>query len=176
MVLASARITHFGEQHVSKLVDDNLCNLLKHCSDSDIRVCADAHLVVCNYGQSGLSWVQKTSAATMQRLTEDLLSSAQISQAIVRRVYFACRHLSVVWRCLERPQRQVWVSLLVRIFSLSQFAVRHESVVDDLRLLWRADDDPRRTYAEADQQIFSLARSATSKSLRQKLHEVRVAS
>ena len=174
MAMASARTTHFAEHHVNRIVGDNLCDLLKHCSDSDRRVSKDAHLIVLNYGRSGLPWVQKKIAAAMQCLAEDLLSaSAEISKASVRRVYSCLGHLSGLSRSLERPEHQVWVSMFTRILSLPQFAAGYELIVNDLMLLWRSDDDPRRTYAGADQQILGLERSTASESLREKLNELR---
>ena len=172
MVMASARTTHFAEQHVQRIVEDNLRSLLQHCSHTDMSFCRDAHSIVFNYGQGALPWVQKLIAEAMQDLIEDLLASAEISEDTVHLVCLCCAPLENVLRSLGRPQRQTWVSLLVRLLFLPEFSSEWLFIVDDLMLLWRSDDDPKRNFAEAEQQIWALMRSTTSRDLQRKLQQL----
>ena len=75
-----------------------------------------------------------------------------------------CRaHLDNVVRALAKPQRQKWVSLLVKALeSLRGQKSETLTLISDLKLLWRADDDPSRSYAEAEQQLKALMKKANA--------------
>ena len=176
MAMASTRTTHFAEQHVRRIVGDNLCNLLQYCShaDSQMRVCVDAHFIVGKYAKGSLPFVQEVVAETMQDLMEDLLASAEISEAIACLLKLCCGQLTLVLPSLGKRQRKAWVSALVSLLFLPHFIPDRSLILDDLKLLWEADDDPTRTYREAAQQMMSLAQSTTCGDLQGKLLELRL--
>ena len=160
MRLASARKTHFAESDARRIVLANLRDLLGHCGDVDASVRASADHLVRNYGKGGLPCVQQAIAEAMLGLMENLLSgSTQISQEVSTRVMKCSYHIRHVARVLEKPQRQKWVSLLVRVLLGQQSCPKR--LISDLELLWRADDDPGRSYAEAEQQLRAFRTNAS---------------
>ena len=105
--------------------------------------------------------MQEMIAEAMLGLMGDLLSeSTEISPETEIHVMRCTRHLQYVARALWKPQRQKWVSLLVRVLR-GQTANHSEIFIEDLKLLWRSDDDPRRNYSEAERELRSLRKSAS---------------
>ncbi|CAE7895439.1 unnamed protein product, partial [Symbiodinium microadriaticum] len=94
---------------------------------------------------------------------EDLLpESAEISEDALEQATQCGEHLTNVLRALTKPQRQKWLSLLVRALHIAEgHAQFQETLISDLKLLWLVDDDPRRTYAEAEQQLKAFSKHAT---------------
>ena len=72
---------------------------------------------------------------------------------------------SLLGQLEESGQRQMWMSLLVRLLLSPDFAEKHMLIVDDFARLWQSVDDPRRTFAEANQRIMALAQSTESPNL-----------
>ena len=154
-----------------RIVDNNLRDLLQHCCDVDQPVGKAARHIVHNYGRGGLPFVQEMIAEAMLGLMGDLLSeSTEISPETEIQVMRCTRHLQYVVRVLSKPQRQKWVSLLVRVLR-SQTANHSEIFIEDLKLLWRSDDDPRRNYSEAERELRSL-RKSVSRNLRMDLSDL----
>ena len=148
MTLACARKTHFSERDARRIVVANLRDLFEHCGDVDASVRKAAHHIVLNYGRGGLPCVQQLIAEAMLGLTENVLQeSTEISQEVWTEVSMCSCHLENVMRALEKPQRQRWVSLLVRVLLSRQPFVDPNALFSDFQLLWRADDDPRRSFA-----------------------------
>ena len=144
----------------SRVVLANLRDLLGHCGDVDASVRASADDLVRNYGKGGLPCVQQAIAEAKLGLMENLLSeSTEISQEVSTRVMTCSYHIRHVVRVLEKPQRQKWVSLLVRVLLGQQSCPKR--LISDLELLWRADDDPSRSYAEAEQQLRAFRTNAS---------------
>ena len=170
MFLARARTTHFPESDVRHIVGTHLRSLLGHCRQccsADASLSKSAHYVLRHYGGGGLPFVKRLIAEEMLCLMENLLSvPAEISQEDFIPFMLRTQHLEDVLRALEKPQRQQWVSLLVRAL-LGQKSF-HSHLLDDLKLLWRADDDPSRSYAEAEQQLRAF-RKTVSKEMKQEL-------
>ena len=161
MCLAKAKWTHFAESDARRIVFANLRDLLGRCSDVDESVRTSAHHIVHNYAAGGLHCVQQVIAEAMLGLMENLLTeSAEISEEASTKVQQCSGNLSCVLRALEKPQRQKWVSLLVRVL-LGQTSCP-KWLINDLKLLWRADDDPGRSYAEAEQQLTLLLKNASA--------------
>ncbi|CAE7037085.1 unnamed protein product [Symbiodinium sp. CCMP2592] len=148
-VLASKRKTHFVQIHVQRVVGKNLRSLLQHCRSSDVAVADAALLLVMNHAAEALHCVQGRIAKTMLGMTEELVES-NIS-ANRDKILFCLQNLGMVLRALTKPQRQKWVSLLVKLLMDEDFPT--EQVIWRLRLLWLADDDPLRTYSEAQRQM-----------------------
>ncbi|CAE7900581.1 unnamed protein product, partial [Symbiodinium sp. KB8] len=164
MRLARTRETHFAESDAFDIVCPNLRDLLRHCADEDASVRTFAHYIVSNYGAGGLRFVKQMIADAMLTLMGNLLSeSTGISQATLTQVMQCTGHLDNVVRTLAKPQRQKWVSLLVEALeSLRGHESETLTLIADLKLLWRADDDPCRTYAEAEQQLKALKKQANN--------------
>lgn len=123
-----------------------------------------AHRVVRSYGKGGLPFVRQMIADAMLALMGHVLSdSTGISQATLPQVMQCRAHLDNVVRALAKPQRQKWVSLLVKALESLRGHESHPetlTLISDLKLLWRADDDPSRSYAEAEQQLKALKKQA----------------
>ncbi|CAE7246182.1 unnamed protein product [Symbiodinium sp. CCMP2592] len=160
--LARARQTCFAESDVRDIVETNLRSLLGLCASADASVRDAAHCVLRTYGRNGLPFVQQLIAETMLGLTQNLLpDSATISQEVSIQVVACTRHLDNVVQALAETQRRQWVSLLFRVLHGQGQKVRQvtrhpkevvvEELVKRLKLLWRADDDPNRSYAETEQ-------------------------
>ncbi|CAE7763841.1 unnamed protein product [Symbiodinium necroappetens] len=163
MRLAFADKTHFPESDVNDIVSANLRALLVHCRDGDVSVRKHAHHLLGNYGFGGLPFVKQMIAEAMLDQMEDLLpESAEISKEALKQAMQCAEHLTRVLRALTKPQRQKWVSLLVRALQSEESfqAQFQETLFSDLKLLWRVDDDPRRTYAEAEQQLKAFSKHA----------------
>ena len=164
MRLARTRETHFAESDAFDIVCPNLRDLLRHCADEDASVRTSAHYIVSNYGFGGLVLVKQMIADAMLTLMGNLLSeSTGSSQATLKQVMQCTGHLDDVVRTLAKPQRQKWVSLLVKALESLRGHESHPetlTLIADLKLLWRADDDPCRTYAEAEQQLKALKKQA----------------
>ena len=88
---------------------------------------------------------------------EDLLANASETLEEIA----AChRKLVLVFRSLSKPQRQKWVSLMVKLLMYRQY--RKDGLIWRLKMLWLADDDPRRTYAESAEQLQTFAKPASA--------------
>ncbi|OLQ13884.1 hypothetical protein AK812_SmicGene2059 [Symbiodinium microadriaticum] len=133
-------------------------------TEQDASVRTSAHYIVSNYGFGGLVLVKQMIADAMLTLMGNLLSeSTGSSQATLKQVMQCTGHLDDVVRTLAKPQRQKWVSLLVKALESLRGHESHPetlTLIADLKLLWRADDDPCRTYAEAEQQLKALKKQA----------------
>ena len=164
MRLANARETHFAESDAFNIVCPNLRDLLRRCADEDACLRKSAHFIVLNYGKGGLPFVKQMIADAMLTLMGDMLpESTGISQTTLKQVMHCARHLDNVLRTLAKPQRQKWVSLLVKALESLQGRESYRkmlTLIADLKLLWRADYDPSRTYAEAEQQLKALLKLA----------------
>ncbi|CAE6912141.1 unnamed protein product [Symbiodinium sp. CCMP2592] len=163
MRLANVDKTHFPESDVNDMVSANLGDLLVHCCDPDVSVRKAAHHLVENYGFGGLPFVQRLIAEAMLDRMEDLLpESAEISKEAFEHAMQCATHLTTILRALTKSQRQKWVSLLVRALQIEEQDEVQETLISDLKILWRVDDDPRRSYAEAEEQLkaFSMHASA----------------
>ena len=77
------------------------------------------------------------------------------------RMALCINHLAMVLRSLAKPDRQKWVSLLIEVLRamLPAPVAVHKTVLKALLLLWRADEDPLRTYEEECQQLEALRTS-----------------
>ena len=79
--------------------------------------------------------------------------------------------LELVFRRLSKPQRQRWVSLLVK--PRTDPGVRQEKVIEKVMqlftMIWLFDDDPGRTYAEAEKQLRCFGKSSSTDVRRQLL-------
>ncbi|CAE7940283.1 unnamed protein product [Symbiodinium necroappetens] len=155
-ILASTTRTHFAESHVKRIVGKNLRSLLRHCRSSDVFLADAARLLVLNHAAGGLPFVQRPIAKATLGILEELVESnmsANTSSTIL------CDYiLGVVLRLLDKPQRQKWVSLLVKLL-MDNDDFPKSTVVCRLRMLWLADDDPIRTYAAALHQLQLFAES-----------------
>ncbi|CAE7723947.1 unnamed protein product [Symbiodinium sp. CCMP2592] len=161
MRLACADKTHFPESDVNDIVTENLRSLLVHCCDVDVSVRLAAHHLVENYACGGLPFVQQLIAEAMLDRMEDLLpESVEISKEALEQAMQCATHLTSILRALTKPQRQKWVSLLVRALQNVEQDQDQETLISDLKILWRVDGDPRRSYAEAEQQLKAFSMHA----------------
>ena len=161
MRLASARQTHFAESDVRNIVTANLRDLFGRCcsGDEDATMKAARH-IVSSYGLGGLPFVQQLIAdAKLGLMADHLTQPTEVSQDAATKVIQCTRHLQEVVRSLAKPQRQKWASLLIRVLRTLQFG--QQAVVDGLKLLWQADDDPRQTYAQAECELWACLKLAS---------------
>ncbi|CAE7797181.1 unnamed protein product [Symbiodinium sp. CCMP2592] len=158
MSLATADKTHFAESDVYDIVSANLRDLFVHCRDGDESVRRSAHHLILKYAAFGSQpFVQQLTSEAMLGLMADLLPEpAELSNETSFQALRCSRPLEWIIRALTKPQRQKWVSLLVRLLQGQNQKSYQSTLIDRLTLLWRADDDPRRSYAEADQQLQAL--------------------
>ncbi|CAE6912127.1 pyk1 [Symbiodinium sp. CCMP2592] len=158
MRLANVDKTHFPESDVNDMVSANLGDLLEHCCDEDVAVRKAAHYLVMNYGFGGLPFVQRLIAEAMLDRMEDLLpESGDISKEAFEQAMQCATHLTTILRALTKSQRQKWVSLLIRALQIEEQDEVQETLISDLKILWRVDDDPRRSYAEAEEQLKTFS-------------------
>ena len=61
-----------------------------------------------------------------------------------------------VVRSLGRAERQRWASLWMKVLSLVSNTQLQKLMLQNLEVLWRADDVPRKTYAEAIKRLKQL--------------------
>ena len=132
MKLAGARKTHFSESDARRIVVANLRDLLERCCDVDASVRKAAHHIVTNYVRGGLPWVQQVIAEAMLGRMENLWVD-EISQAALAQLWRCSSHLGDVVRALDRPQRQRWVSLLVRVLLSRQSCLDPKILISDLK-------------------------------------------
>ncbi|CAE7176817.1 unnamed protein product, partial [Symbiodinium necroappetens] len=156
MALASKSLTHFSRSYVRCTVGKNLQSLLRHCWSADASVAAAAHHIVHNHASDALPFVQQTIAEGMLTLMENLVTSSIRDN--LQEIEPCTRTLEKVMRSLSKPQRQKLVSLMVKLL-MSPDVTDRQRLVWQLKMLWLADDDPKRTYAEAEQQLLTVANS-----------------
>ena len=156
MMLGRARTTHFAESDVRHIVGTHLRDLLSYCGMKNEDVNEAAKCVVYNYGLRALPFVQQLIADSMLSWMEHLLSEST-TLSVQTSVHFArcSNHVVNVCPSLSKPQRRMWVSLLVRFLHVCKKTPT--SVVDDLMMLWQADEDPRSTYTPAHEQLWALS-------------------
>ena len=146
----------FTESDICHIVQANLRDLFVHFCDVDESVSLSAHLLILNHAFGCHPFVQQLISEAMLGVMADLLpESAEITKEASIKAEWCAEHLEWIWRALTRSQRQKWVSFLVRLLQ-GQKACQI-TLIDRLKLLWRADDDPSRSYAEADQQLKVLS-------------------
>ena len=160
MRLASAGKTHFPESDVRDIVSANLGALLVHCRDVDAPVRSAAQYVILTHATGSQPFVQQLISEAMLGLMADLLPEAvELSIHTSFQAVQCSDHLPWIIRTLTKPQRQKWVSLLVRHLQGQTFY--QKTLMEHLELLWRADDDPRRSYAEAEQRLRTLSQRSS---------------
>ncbi|CAE7847618.1 AMT1-1 [Symbiodinium necroappetens] len=155
MALAANDRVHFAEIDVRRIVGNNLESLLWHCRSADASVADAAGLLVYNYASDAISFVQQTIVEATLGMMEDFIKFN--IPANLEKIQTCIGTLAKVLRWLSKPQRQQWVSLMVKLLMDHYVSTRH--VIRELKMLWLADDDPKRTYAEAVQQLWILADS-----------------
>ncbi|CAE7805619.1 unnamed protein product [Symbiodinium sp. CCMP2592] len=170
----------FPERDVWHITQENLRHLFVHCRDVDESVSCSAHHLILNHAYGCHPSVQQEIAEGMLGLMGELLpelpeeSETEVSKAAAIQAEKCSANLEWVLRALTRPQRQRWVSLLVRLLHLLQGQNPSQTtLVHRLTLLWRADDDPRRSYAEADKQLKTLSQHG-SRDIRNALLRLRL--
>ncbi|CAE7034355.1 unnamed protein product [Symbiodinium sp. CCMP2592] len=172
--LARAKETHFSESDAYDIVSANLRDLFAHCGDADIPVRISAHHLVSKHGSGGLPFVQRLIAEAMLGHMEDVLPESQeISEDAWKQAMDCTGHLAYLLRTLTKPQRQKWVSQLVKALRSPESLQGRlqEDVFSGLKLLWRADDDPERSYAEADHQLKALLKRSSGR-LQQQIYKL----
>ena len=183
--LARAETTHFAESRVRDIVVTNLRHSFRHCLDPDVSVREAAQGVVVNHAYGGLGFVNELIAEAMPSQMRDRMSTGGETQRTWARVWVCMQHLEDLLRVLTKPQRQEWVCLLVELLHCLQStsaplawatnqkrATNQKNVIDDLKLLWRADGDPVRTCADATQQLRALTRHPNFEGIRQNLYSL----
>ncbi|CAE7225267.1 unnamed protein product [Symbiodinium sp. CCMP2592] len=166
LALAKTDTTHFSEDYVRQTVGKNLTDLLTHCRDSDQGVRGAAHHIVKEHAYDGLGFVKELLANTVLSQMTDILSTGRGTQPTWNVMKRYMEHLEPLLRWLTKRQRQVWASLLVKVLyslqpaSAPNRAACQKVVVDHLKLLCFADDDPNRTYADEKRQLLALSDSA----------------
>ena len=148
------------ESDVCDIVQANLRSLFVHCHDVDESVRRSAHHLILNHaGLGSHPSVQRLIADAMLGLMADRLpETTEISEENSIQVLRCSLPLPWVLRTLTKSQRQKWVSLLVRLLDPKSY---QSTLIEHLTLLWRADDDPRRSYAEADHQLQALSQHSS---------------
>ena len=141
-----------------------------------------AHYVVANHAFGGLDFLKELTAKAVLSQMRDILSKSEEEISVTWVHMFLCmQHLKPLLRSLTKPQRQSWASMLVTILhrlqtpsapQLSWAASRHKQVVDDLKLLWLADDHPNRTYADTKRRLETIMKSPNFEGVRQDLHSL----
>ena len=153
MVQAREDWTHFPEDVVSDIVPKMVQDLLGHCHGVDMDVATAGHACVSFLGQGGTLPVQTQISEFMLGLSE---SQANSSEPDWRRTTLAVDHMRHVVRSLGKPERQRWVSLWMKVLSPVRSTELQRKVLKNLELLWRADEAPRKTYAEAVKRLKQL--------------------
>ena len=151
MALASKTFSHFAESCSRPTVEKNVQWLLRHCWSADTSVAAAAHLVIHNHASDALPFVQHAIAEGLFAIMEDMVNSD-----IGPQLDSCLRTLEKLLRSLSKPERQKWVSLMVKLLVHPNVTSK-ERLVWQLKMLWLVDEDPKRTYAEEHQQLFSVA-------------------
>ncbi|CAE7533212.1 unnamed protein product, partial [Symbiodinium microadriaticum] len=153
--LASKRKTHFAEDHVHRVVGKNLQSLLRHWRSADASIASAASDILYNYTLNAIPFVQQPIAEASLALLEDLVETNIVAN--LDTVDACTDNLEMLLRSLSKPQCQKWVSLTVKM--LLDHRLKKEEPIRTLQMLWLADDAPRQTYAEADQQLRIFAKS-----------------
>ena len=172
-MLARADGTHFDESVARAIVVKNLDCALGYCLEQDVFVRRAAHYVVRNHVWGGLGYVNELVAEAMLSQMRDIWSGSAQMLARETWVYaqLCLQHLEDLLRSLTKPQRQEWASFLVAALhtdtvqsaSAASRAKCQIRVLQELKLLWLADDDPNRSYADTKRQLEDLRTSLTSK-------------
>ena len=68
--------------------------------------------------------------------------------------------LKAVLRSMSTAQRRKWVSLLVKMLLDPVANLRKKPVIEKLKMLWLVEDNPGRTFAEAERQLRIFAKSS----------------
>ncbi|CAE7651996.1 unnamed protein product [Symbiodinium sp. CCMP2592] len=165
LVLAQKDTTHFAEDYVYQTVSRNLTDLLSHCPHADERVHLSARHILQEHALGGLGFVQELIADTLLSQMRDILSTSGEIKVTWNHMQMYLKHLEPLLRGLTRRQRQDWASLLVKVIHnlpaapAPLGATRQKVVLHQLKLLWYADDDPNRTYADEKKQLLAFADS-----------------
>ncbi|CAE7207885.1 unnamed protein product [Symbiodinium sp. CCMP2592] len=162
------RKTHCAESRAQCTVDKNLQSLLRHCLSADASVAASAQLVVMNYAYNAAPSVQQRIAGAALELMGSLVQSG--IQDNMSHIWRCVQTLVIVLRSLSVRERQNCVSLFVKLLLDPVFPKR--KVLEKLKMLWIVDDDPRRTYADALQQLLIAAKSTTEADVQRELYKL----
>jgi len=155
LALASKTFTHFSESYVRRTVGKNLQCVLRHCWSADSSIAAAAHCIAHNHASDALPFVAQMIAEGMLARMEELVRSN--IRASLKQVYSCTWVLEKILRSLSKPQCQKWVSLTVKLLMGPHVTDKDkERLVWQLKMLWLVDDDPKRTYAEAEQQLVAV--------------------
>ncbi|CAE7808464.1 unnamed protein product [Symbiodinium sp. CCMP2592] len=175
-MLSRARRTHsFDEEDVCRIIRQHLQTFCNHALDPRNEVVASAHRLIAEYGRGGKPVAHKLIIeATLSRMRHLVSLDGKEVWVAWQQMPYSMRQLEAVLRSLSKPQRQEWVSLLVR--GLHRIECRLESVkskftaaraaeaaeyfnesqklvMEDLMLLWCVDEDPCQTYEDVTAQL-----------------------
>eukprot|EP00439_Symbiodinium_sp_Y106_P064305 s4231_g10.t1 len=112
-----------------------------------------------------LGFGKELIADTVLSQMTDILSTGRATHTTWKCMTQYTNHLEPLLRWLTKRQRQDWASLLVKFLhslqpaSAQTRATCQKLVVDDLKLLCFADDDPSRTCADVKRQLLALSDS-----------------
>ncbi|CAE7487999.1 AMT1-1 [Symbiodinium microadriaticum] len=160
MALARKRWTHFAESDVLDIVGKNLQSLIRHFQSADASLVAAARCVLLDYATDGLYFVQQRIAAVMLDRLEDLVESSILSN--IKETGKITTVLKAVLRSMSTALRRKWVSLLVKMLLDPVANLHKEPVIEKLKMLWLVEDNPWRTFAEAERQLRIFAKSASA--------------
>ena len=138
-----------------RTVGENFQCLLRHRRSGDACVDNAASLIMHNYASDAIPPVQQPIAEATLALMPHLAKSN------IHANFLPCIHThEKVLRSLSKPRRRKLVSLLVELPMDPHVSIKEERVWQ-LKMLWLVDDDPKRTYAEADQQLLTVVKFET---------------
>ncbi|CAE7207974.1 unnamed protein product [Symbiodinium sp. CCMP2592] len=157
-----------AESRVRRTVDKNLQSLFGHCWSADASVVASAQLVVLNYANNAVPFVQQRVAGAMLDLMDCLLQSG--TGIHLQHIWTCTQTLVIVLRSLTVRERQKCVALFVKLLLDPSFPKR--KVLEKLKMLWIVDDNPRRTYADSLQQLQIAAKSTNEADVQCELYEL----
>eukprot|EP00439_Symbiodinium_sp_Y106_P010342 s1047_g1.t1 len=158
--LASKTRTHFPTHHGRRIVKKHLQCLFEHFCHSNLIVSEAAAFLLHFYGRDALPYVQELMAHEMLRVLEDLATSYyEAIPANITQIGQCMGLLGQVLPSLTVSQRQKWMMLILKVMFDHGVANIHKELffIKVLKMLWEADDEPTKTYAEARRQLRILS-------------------
>ena len=136
---------HFSEADVQKLVPALIRSLVTHMSGWLPHAASSADFLLLRWGYCSEPAVQHQIAESMLDLLEAVPELHDPWVCAIR----AMEHLDYCGRTLDNLQRRRAFEVMTKLLQENSAFHRQERVLESLKLLWRADEDPTSDFKDA---------------------------
>ena len=159
---ANWRLRHFPESATKSMVPVLLHDILEHVGSKEIEVRNAGLFTLSIFVNFYALQLREAAATEVLSLLKHVRHSPEFSNTWTwNPLKMATNCLSGSCQFLNTAQRQECVALIASYFEFKLDWETQLEVMSELRIFWRADANPSKTYAATVPQLLELQRSAS---------------